>query len=279
MNWTNTISLVAVFLLAGCNNVQSQVSDKPHDKAQVRYIANESVLVSHGDTRILFDPLPLSGFGVYPETPQEDIVKMMAGEGAYADIDAVFISHAHSDHFSAPAMLAYMNAQPDIWLIAPRQAFDMMLKEETWLSSYASRMTILDLEAGDPAQELEVGDFKASAVRIPHAGWPAPERASIQNIVYRVTLSDTATVIHMGDADPKRQHFIPHKEHWAEKRTDTAFPPYWFLTSSSGRYILSDEMNISKNIGVHVPLEIPDDLKESGQDYFSVSGETRVIGE
>ena len=275
MNWTKTISLFSVLLLTGCNNAQSQAPDK----AQVRYIANESVLVSHGKTRILFDPLPLSGFDVYAETPQEDIVQMMEGKGAYADIDAVFISHAHSDHFSAPAMLAYMNAQQNIWLIAPRQAFDMMLKEDTWLSSYAARMTILDLEAGDPAQRLEIGDIKASAVRIPHAGWPAPKRAAIQNIVYRVTLSDTATVIHMGDADAKRQHFIPHKEHWAEKRADIAFPPYWFLTSSSGRYILSDEMNVDKSIGVHVPLEIPQDLKDSGQDFFSVSGETREIGE
>jgi len=37
-------------------------------------------------------------------------------------------------------------------------------------------------------------------------------------------------------------------------------------------------MNIDKSIGVHVPLEVPQDLKDSGQDYFSVSGETREIG-
>ena len=83
----------------------------------------------------------------------------------------------------------------------------------------------------------------------------------------------------MGDADPRRQHFIPHKEHWAAKRTDTAFPPYWFLTSLQGRNILSDDMNVAKSTGVHVPLKIPTDLKESGQDYFSKPGETREIGE
>ena len=140
-------------------------------------------------------------------------------------------------------------------------------------------MTILDMEAGDTAEAITIGEITAAAVRIPHAGWPAPARASIQNMVYRVTLGDGATVIHMGDADPRRQHFIPHKDHWAEQRTDTAFPPYWFLTSLQGRNILEDDMNVEKSIGIHVPLKIPADLKESGQDYFSVSGETREIGE
>jgi len=89
--------------------------------------------------------------------------------------------------------------------------------------------------------------------------------------------SGAATVIHMGDADLRRQHFIAHKDHWAERRTDTAFPPYWFLTSPQGRNILSDDMNVAKSIGIHVPIEVPADLKESGQDYFSKSGETRPI--
>ena len=46
-----------------------------------------------------------------------------------------------------------------------------------------------------------------------------------------------------------------------------------------GRYILEDDMNVAKSIGIHVPIEEPFDLQESGQDYFSVSGETREIGE
>ena len=251
----------------------------PKVKSQAQYIANEAVLVSYGETKVLFDPLPLSGFGVYPETPQADIAKMMKGEGEYAGIDAVFISHAHRDHFSAVAMISYMTAQPEVRLVAPQQALEMMQANENWDVALQSRMTILDMEAGDAPETVTVEDIKATVVRIPHAGWPAPARANIQNMVYRVTLGDGATIIHMGDADPRRQHFIPHKEHWAAKRTDTAFPPYWFLTSLQGRNILSDDMNVAKSTGVHVPLKIPADLKESGQDFFSKPGETREIGE
>jgi len=246
--------------------------------SHAQYIANEAVLVSHGETKIMFDPLPLSGFGTYPETPDADIAQMMKGEGSYAGIDAVFISHAHSDHFSAMAMIDYLTAQPDVRLVVPQQALGMMQKEMDWREDLRARMSIIDMEAGDAPETIEIGDITATAVRIPHAGWPAPARASIQNMVYRVTLGDGATIIHMGDADPRRQHFIPHKDHWQAKRTDMAFPPYWFLTSASGRLILEDEMNVAKSIGVHVPIKVPADLKASGQDYFSVSGETRKIG-
>ena len=251
----------------------------PKVTSEAQYIANEAVLVTHGDTKVMFDPLPLSGFGVYPETPAADIAQMMAGEGAYAGIDAVFISHAHRDHFSAAAMIAYLTARPNVKLVAPQQALEMMQASADWDEALRPRMTILDMQAGDAPKAISIGDITATAVRIPHAGWPAPARAAVQNMVYRVTLEDSATVMHMGDADPRRQHFIPHKDHWAEQRTDTAFPPYWFLTSMQGRNILSDDMNVATSIGVHVPIKVPADLKASGQDYFSVSGETREIGE
>jgi len=159
------------FILASAIASLSSAAFAHGPSSTARYIANEAILVSH----------------------------------AYAGIDAVFISHAHRDHFSAAAMIAYLSARPEVKLVAPQQALDMMKADANWDAALRGRMTILDMEAGDEAETISVGDVKASAVRI----------------------------IHMGDADPRRQHFIPHRDHWAAKRTDHAFPPYWFLTSPS----------------------------------------------
>lgn len=260
--------------LAGCAEVAAH-----EGSSAAHYIANEGVLIAHGETKIMFDPLPLSGFGTYPETPKGDIAQMMAGEGVYSGVDVVFISHAHRDHFSAAAMITYMKAQPGPRLVAPKQALDMMQADASWDEALTARMDILDMAAGDGPRSLEIGDVAATALRIPHSGWPAPQRASVQNMVYRVTLAEGATVMHMGDADIRREHFIPHKDHWAAQRTDMAFPPYWFLTSLTGQYILEDDLNAATSVGVHVPIEVPADLIASGQDYFSQSGETREIGE
>lgn len=245
--------------------------------AEATYIANEGIVIRQGDVAVIFDPIPLSGFGVYPEPSRQQIRAMMAGEGEFAGLDVIFISHAHRDHFSAKATLALMAAQSDLHLVAPYQALEMMILDEGWDEALLSRMTVLSMLPGDDPQTISIGDVEATAVRIPHAGWPAPERAAVQNMVYRVTLDGGATVIHMGDADPRLRHFTPHSDHWQAKRTDTAFPPYWFLTSDSGRSILTDTMNVKSSIGIHVPLVLPGDLEASGQDYFSVPGETRSI--
>nr|AID57595.1 beta-lactamase domain containing protein [uncultured bacterium] len=275
----STLLSLAALTAAGCTAAQA---DLPPTPATAEYIANEGLVVSRGDTKIMFDPLPLSGFDVYPEPSSAQIEQMMSGEGPYADVDVVFISHAHSDHFSAKAIVNYLMAQRGVHIVMPSQALDMIAKEfpemDTWEEDFKARMHVLDMEAGDAPQAVTIGDINAAAVRIPHAGWPDPRRASIQNMVYRVTLADGATVMHMGDADPRRAHYTPHQSHWSERRTDGAFPPYWFLTSETGRNILTDDLNVAASTGVHVPLEIPDELKASGQDFFSVPGEKREIG-
>jgi len=165
-------AIIAAMILA-CSS-SAALAHEPSSMAQ--YIANEAILVSHGETKVLFDPLPLSGFGVYPQPTPTDIAKMMSGQGEYEGVDVVFISHAHRDHFSAIAMITYLTANPDVRLVAPKQALDMMQANANWDPALESRMTILDMKVGDEAQAISIGDITATAVRIPHAGWPAPAR-------------------------------------------------------------------------------------------------------
>jgi len=245
-----------------------------HEPGEATYIANEAVMVTQGETKILFDPLPLSGFGTYPEVPMDIRGQILNDQAPYDGIDAVFVSHAHRDHFDASAMNDMLGFVPGVRLIAPAQAIDMMKKDALWQEKFAARITEIDLGFGDAPQNVSVGDITASAVRIPHSGWPS--RAEVQNIVYRVSLSDTATVMHMGDADINLNHYTPYADHWQARRTDLAFPPYWIYLYPDGQNIL-DAMNVEESVGIHVPIKVPSDLKASGADFFSVTGETRAV--
>lgn len=269
--------LIFLFLMV----VPSTIITSAHEPAKAQYIANEGVMVTAGDRKIMFDPLPLSGFGVYMDVPDQVRGDMMAGLPPYDDIDVVFVSHAHRDHFSASEMTAYMHSNPETHIVVPQQALDMMKKDTMWDRALRSRVTSLNMQAGDQPVRRVIGDVAFTAVRIPHSGWPAPARAAVQNMVYRVTLGGTPdtniTVMHMGDADVNVNHYTPHKAHWEAKRTDTAFPPYWFLPSQQGRDIIYTHMNTEAAIGTHVPLRVPKELIQSGADYFSKSGETREI--
>lgn len=95
-------------------------------------------------------------------------------------------------------------------------------------------------------------------------------------MVYRVSLGEGATVMHMGDADPRPQHYTPFADHWQAVETDTAFPPYWFFLSPNGAAILSDTLNVKDAIGVHVPTNVPERLQDSGAQFFYESGQ--VVG-
>ena len=139
------------------------------------------------------------------------------------------------------------------------------------LSSSKKKWYHIELEYKDEPKSMSLGNIKFDAVRIPHAGWP--QRAGISNLVFRVTLNNATTVVHMGDADPNDVHFKPLIAHWNTQHTNTAFPPYWFMTSENGQLILKERINADHNIAVHVPMQVPDDLIKSGEKYFSTPGE------
>lgn len=245
--------------------------------AQARYLANSAVMVSDGETKVLFDPLFHNNFGQYQLVPDHVRAAIFHGLGPFAGVDAVFISHAHGDHFNAGDANKYLNNHSNIRFIAPQQAVEAMQKHEDWNEAFTNRITAIDLDYGDAPETITIGNIKATAVRIPHAGWPDPRRVSVQNMVYRVSLGEGATVMHMGDADPRVEHYTPFADHWQAKTTDTAFPPYWFLLRDSGDTILTDILNTKEAVGVHVPTNVPQDLQASGAKFFSKPGETHDV--
>lgn len=248
------------------------LSARAHDPASATYIANEGVLVTQGETKILFDPLFGEGFGIYQTVPKAILDKMMGGEAPFDGVDAIFISHAHDDHFEAKDVATYMATHTGVKLYAPQQAVNQLQTHLDPDSPILKRVTAFDLGVGSAAKTVATNDLNIEAVRIPHSG----NRPTIENTVFRVTLDDKITVMHMGDATTDMSRYRPHAEHWQARRTHMAFPPYWLLTSYGGPQIL-DFMNIETSVGTHVPVKVPQDLERREADYFSKPGEIRVI--
>jgi len=241
---------------------------------QTTYLGNEGIMVSDGHTTILFDPLYPNGFGTYQMVPEAMRDDLMGGAAPFENVDAIFISHMHPDHFSVDEVIAYMQAHETVRLFAPTQAVDWM-REETEDEAIFDRVTPVGLERLDAPLSFTEGDLTIDVVRIPHAGWPAREEVS--NLVWRVTMSDGITVMHLGDADPQDEHYAPHADHWMVKHTDAAYPPYWFYMMGEGPQILSTRLNVLSSTGIHVPIKLPQDLFVTGEDFFHKPGETRLI--
>ena len=269
-----TILSCLVWTPAAVAEKSPKIEDVAAVTNQVTYLGNEALLVENDSSKVLFDPFFHNSYNIYQAVPDQIRSAIFAGDPPYDGIDAIFVSHAHGDHFDAADLVGYLQSFPNTRLIAPQQAVDQIMQLEGAGQIKDSLMPI-GLEYRDTPITKNIGTVSFDAVRIPHAGWP--QRANISNLVYRVTLNSSVTVIHMGDADPDDEHFAPLMDYWQRQATDVAFPPYWFFVSREGPMILKDRIQAVENIGVHVPVKVPEDLRQSGANYFSKPGEQLTL--
>lgn len=262
--------LASVFLWAG-----AAAHDDP---ARAHYLGNEGVMIVHDKTKILFDAFYANSYGQYALVPDEISAAMMAGTAPYDGIDAIFVSHVHGDHFTAAPAIAYMRAHKSVHLYGSQQVYDAISSAGVSTDDpLRARIHGFDLDPEDDAISFEVGALKVDVVAIPHAG----NRPTIQNFAWRVTLDDEVTAMHLGDADPEPADFMRHKTHFDAKKTDAAFPPYWFIGLERGEMILEDIIGADQVTGIHVPERAGGNGDEwrtrAGGDLFTDPGETRAI--
>jgi len=268
----NRLNLSTFFLLTCTASFAQSTSS-------IQYLANEGVMVTHESTKILIDPLYRNGFNNYQMVPDEVREAIFAGDAPYDDVDAVFISHHHGDHFSAEDVLKLLRSRASARLYAPAQAVAAIRQiagpdDE----SVFDRVVGLDLDYGDSPVKIEADNLTVEAVHIPHTGWPTA-RTDVQNIAFRITLDDNSTVLHLGDADPRIVHFAADEDYWEERVIDLALPPYWFFGSNDGSEILEDRIGVRHSIGVHVPADFSDTdnipAELLGYELFTRPGEGR----
>ncbi len=271
-----------VLLLFMFGTVCAQLPDPTTAAASAQYLANEGLMVMQGETKVLFDPLFRNGYGHYQLLPRPMEEALFAAAPPFDGIDAVFISHHHGDHFSPADILRLLKVQPGIHLYAPSQAVAGLREVASAQDEKLfERVTAVDLAYKDAPVTLKTEGLLIEAVRIPHSGWPT-SRLDIENISWRVTLNETTTVLHMGDADPNDIHFERDAAYWDKTHVHMAFPPYWFFGSAGGREILKNRLKPGHSVGVHVPVSIPADpalrpVELRGHDLFTRPGESRVI--
>ncbi len=250
-----------------------------HDHATATYLGNTGIMVARGETKILFDAFYSNSYGQYTLVPDDINDAMMNNTPPYDGVDAIFISHVHGDHFTAVPAIAYLRAHEDVKLYGSIQVRDAIL--ETGIAEDDPLMTRIfgyDLEPEHQAISFDLEGIDVEVVSIPHSGnWP-----DIQNFAWRATLDDETTVMHLGDSGLNEKDFERHKAHFEERHTQSAYPPYWFLTEEAGRMILETYIKADTVTGVHIPARATghgDETRQQvGGDLFTDPGETRIIG-
>lgn len=246
--------------------------------AETRYLGNDGLLVHVGGHKILLDAFYNQSFATYTLVPEHLAAALLAGDPPYDDVELVFVSHVHGDHFSAALMLAYLRAQPQVVLICPQQVLDE-LQQAQLEPSLRQRIRALDLAPGDPWQTLQASDMAIDVIALPHAG--GARMADVRNLVFRVALLPDYAVVHLGDAAVDPAAFAATGEFWRARSVQTAFPPYWFLGDDSGRELLREYVAAPQIIGIHVPVAATGQGTEWRAslegDLFTDPGESRPL--
>ena len=251
---------------------------RPALGAEVMYLANEGVLVRDGETSIAFDPLFRYRSDYYQMVPLALERAMLLGTAPFEDLDAVFVSHHHGDHFAANLILRLLEARESVQLFAPAQAVMDLARLEP-PESVMARVHNVELGEGEAPWRFERAGLAVAAVRIPHAGWPN-RRLDIQNLAFRVTLADRTTVLHLGDADPRTLHFSLFETLWEDGATTLAMPPYWFFLSEEGRLVINGILRPQRAVGVHIPAD-PAERPSALEAYevFTEPGERLLLNQ
>ena len=258
-----------------------------HDAGgEATYLGNEGVLVSHGDVKVLFDAFYADSYNTYLLVPEDIQKALLAGRAPYDDIDALFVSHVHGDHFTAGPTLAFLRAHPEVHLYGPTEAVAALLAAaratgdtDEAVDALRARLTGFDLEPADEPERARLGSVAVEVVAVPHSG--GDSMAHVRNLVFRVTLSDWPSVMHFGDATTEESDFSRHQAHWDAQPLDMAFPPYWFFAREEGRRILDERIRARQVIGIHTPAASlgkgPAWRNKLGRDLFTDPGESRPM--
>lgn len=268
----NLFSLMTLLLLSSIAGA--------HDHASAQYLGNEGILVERGETKFLFDAFYSNGYDNYLLVDAETNAAMLAGTPPFDGVDAVFVSHAHGDHFSAEPTIAYLRAQPAVLIFGSTQVRDAIAAKLTPEDNQLlQRVIAFNLKAGDPPARLIHGKLPIEVVAITHVG--GERHAKVMNLAFRVSVDDETTVMHLGDADANDALFAPLQSYWDEKPLTVAFPPYWFLDDDDGRQILNKRLKAEHSVGIHVPAAAKGNGDQwrgrIGGDLFTDPGERRTL--
>ena len=287
---TQALALTGALALAACgegpsDSAPAQGGPNPNTATA---ILNAGVMAELGegagpDTRpvkFLFDPLYDDHYGAFEIPPDDLIETIITGAPPYDGVTAVFVSHAHGDHFSESQLIRMLTEQPDLIMVAPGQALEQLRDVPEWDEALAQRIRTIELENGEAAESFTLAGATIEAFRSPHNGWP-DRHAGVHNITFRVSAPAgeglSARVMHLGDADPASVHYAALDAFLAAQRTSLAMVPYWHYADEDFDTLLDDTFNAEAAVAMHVPINAPVYLAEGNEDgsrpYFNGIGQ------
>ena len=274
--WISTIALLACALACSSSAPQTPApsTTPPPDVAlaspptvDMTFLANEGVLLTAGETRVVIDGLfrPYKTYAVMPEADRE---RLETNQPPFDGIDLVLVSHMHGDHFHPESVARHLRENPQATLVTSGQVVAEVAaqigvpSDGAPANNDAVRTRLRDVTPGAGERvALTVAGIDLQLLGLPHGS----RHSSIQNVGYVVTLGGRK-ILHIGDADTNAETF--RRLALDRDGIDVALLPAWFLTERDGQAIIRDHIKPRRLVGIHLLASGEDEVVASARAAF-----------
>lgn len=238
-------SLASVLLLGGLSGPVSA-------ELIVTQLANDGVMLTDGETRILIDAMVVEPYSVYGGLP-EDVIPMFDNlTGPFENIDLVLVSHRHHDHNQPAFACEYMQNSSASVLKSSAQVIGLMREKCRQFVTTSPQIQEIDPQYDAPTV-FELGNAKISVFPLSHG---TRKYARLQNYGHLIEMGGM-TAIHVGDAAMTAEDFA--RAGLDSIQVDVALLPFWYFQPGPGGDIVDRFFSASRQIAVHIP---PGEMEE-----------------
>jgi len=227
----------------------------------VTQLANDGVMVSDGETRILIDALVVEPYSVYGGLPV-DVQPMFDNlTGPFSDIDLVLISHRHHEHNQPVYACQFMQKSSQTQLKTSEQVIGLMRERCREFVTTSPRVEVIDPLHGNPTV-FEVGDARITVFPLSHG---TQSYARIENFGHLIEMGGMR-LLHIGDAAMSAEDFA--LAGLDSTQIDVALIPFWFFQPGPGNEVVTRFLGESRKIAVHIPPSEMDEVKAYMSESF-----------
>lgn len=235
-----------------------------NDSIIVTYIANCGFMIEMDSVKIIIDGLFTDGLNHYASPDSATLNLITRGSEPFNNIDYVFVSHNHGDHFDAQTVSNFMLNNSESRLICSKQVIDKLKEYPDKYEQFDSRVVECTPDTLK-SKTIQLDNLEIIACRLIHGN---EKHNEIENIAFLISYKKK-TIFHTGDADPnlvdKYVGIIP-----SERKIDIAF-----INGAFGNYknfqITNSFIDADKNIAMHFPkdfFKMEHKRIENIPDYF-----------
>jgi L-ascorbate metabolism protein UlaG (beta-lactamase superfamily) len=227
------------------------------EQCSVTYVSNDGFLYETKTGKILIDAIFGGIKGNWCDQPNDSVSNLMLnGIVPFNNIDAVLITHYHSDHFNGPMVISFLKNNKKSVLICPWQV-DEVIKKNPGYSDVADR--IHKLKSNNQFDTLiTVNKINIRALRFNHGSFFETDsvtgkkydlHSGVENFGYIID-SDGFSLFHSGDCSfSDKSHFESYL--FGDRKFDVVFLDRTFLRKE-GQEIMNSLIHTKDIVFMHI---------------------------